>query len=137
MAAITAFPDIMPTQQGQYQNTVSYIAGADILAGQTVTFGSTAGTVVPATGTTTVLGVAIADADNGCKVTVQVDGIAYVANADGSTAIAQGAFVATGAYAGAVAAATSTLTAIVGQALEPIAGGSYGRIRVAPRTYGA
>lgn len=139
MAAITAFPDIMPVQQGQYNNTRSYYAGADILAGQAVIAGSTAGQVIPATasGTTPVLGVAITQAAAGYLVTVQIDGIAAVANADASTAIAAGAFVAVGTYAGAVSVATSTLSAIVGQALEPIAGGSYGLIRVAPRIYGA
>ena len=129
MAAITAFPDIPNTVEGAYGYDASFEASADILAGQAVQIAST-GKIAPATANTQkVIGVALYDIPNGTIGAVRVLGATTCANADGATAITAGAAVTAGALGGVVAASTG---AILGIALEPIAGGAIGKVLVCP-----
>ena len=129
MAGITAFPDIPDTVQGAFGTDMSFEASADILAGQAVQLAST-GKIAPATASSQkVIGVAIYDIPNGTTGAVRVLGATTCANGDGSTAITAGAAVTAGTLGGVVAATTG---AILGIALEPIAGGAVGKVLVCP-----
>ena len=129
MAGITAFPDIPDTVQGAYGYDATFEASADILAGQAVQLAST-GKIAPATASSQkVIGVAIYDIPNGTIGAVRVLGATTCANGDGSTAITAGAAVTAGTLGGVVAATTG---AILGIALEPIAGGATGNVLVCP-----
>jgi hypothetical protein len=129
MAGITAFPDIPDTVQGAYGYDATYEASADILAGQAVQLAST-GKIAPATASSQkVIGVAIYDIPSGTTGAVRVLGATTCANGDGSTAITAGAPVTAGTLGGVVAATTG---AILGIALEPIAGGATGKVLVVP-----
>jgi hypothetical protein len=138
MAAISAFPDLKgKVIQGVYADDLTFTAKSAVLAGQVVTFdGTDKEQVIPTTATnaTVPVGVAISDAGAGEFITVRVTGIAYVANGDASTAIDPGAGLTPYTYAGAViAGGTGSATAyIVGYAIDTIAGGGTGRVRIAP-----
>ena len=125
MAGITAFPEIPDTMHGAFGTEVTKTASADILGGQAVQINSN-GTVAPATASTQkIIGVALYDIPAGSEGAIRVAGVARCANGDGSTAITAGAAVTAGTLAGVVAASTG---AILGIALEPIAGGATGLV---------
>lgn len=125
MAGITAFPEIPDTMHGAFGTEVTKTASANILGGQAVQINSN-GTVAPATASTQkIIGVALYDIPAGSEGAIRVAGVARCANGDGSTAITAGAAVTAGALGGVVAASTG---AILGIALEPIAGGATGLV---------
>lgn len=125
MAGITAFPEIPDTMHGAFGTEVTKTASANILGGQAVQINSN-GTVAPATASTQkIIGVALYDIPAGSEGAIRVAGVARCANGDGSTAITAGAAVTAGTLGGVVAATTG---AILGIALEPIAGGATGLV---------
>ena len=130
MAGISSFPAIFDTVQGAFGADQSFEAGADILAGQAVkldSYGRLAVGTTPAS--EKIIGVALYDIPNGSIGAVRLLGVTVCANGDGSTAIAAGAAVMAGTLGGVVAATTG---AILGIALEPIAGGATGKVLVCP-----
>ena len=125
MAGITAFPEIPDTMHGAFGTEVTKTASANILGGQAVQINSN-GTVAPATASTQkIIGVALYDIPAGSEGAIRVAGVARCANADASGAITAGAAVTAGTLGGVVAATTG---AILGIALEPIAGGATGLV---------
>jgi len=138
MAAISAFPDLLgQVIQGVYGDDVTFTADGAILAGQIVTTGSSTGEVkvAPADNSALPLGVAIADAADGQLVSIRVTGIAYVANGDDTTAIAQGVIVKVGTFAGAVVTSATYGAAsgfVAGITLDAIAASGTGRIVIGP-----
>ena len=128
MAGISAFPLITDTIQGAFGADQSFEAGADILAGQVVkldSYGKLAVATTPASDK--IIGVALYDIPNGSIGAVRVGGVTVCANGDGSTGITAGAAVSAGTLGGVVAATTG---AVLGIALEPIAGGATGKVMV-------
>lgn len=129
MAGIAAFPDIPDTVQGAFGTDMSYEAASDVLAGQAVQIASS-GKISPATASSQkIIGVALYDIPQGELGAVRVIGVSTCANGDASVAITAGAFVTAGTLGGVVAATTG---AILGVALEPIAGGATGKVLVVP-----
>ena len=129
MAGISSFPEIPDTVQGAFGTDMSFEASSDVLAGQAVQLASN-GKIAPATASSQkVIGVAIYDIPSGTIGAVRVLGATTCANGDGSTAITAGAAVTAGTLGGVVAATTG---AILGIALEPIAGGAVGKVLVCP-----
>lgn len=129
MAGISEFPDIPDTVQGAFGTDMSFEASSAILAGQAVQLASS-GKIAPATASSQkVIGVAIYDIPADTVGAVRVLGATTCANGDGSTAITAGAAVTAGTLGGVVAATTG---AILGIALEPIAGGGVGKVLVCP-----
>lgn len=127
MAGITAFPEIPDTMHGAFGTEVTKTASADILGGQAVQINSN-GTVAPATASTQkIIGVALYDIPAGTEGAIRVAGVARCANGDASSAITAGAIVTAGTLGGVVAASTG---AILGIALEPIAGGATGLVAI-------
>jgi len=125
MAGITAFPEIPDTMHGAFGTEVTKTASANILGGQAVQINSN-GTVAPATASTQkIIGVALYDIPAGSEGAIRVAGVARCANGDASVAITAGAAVTAGTLGGVVAATTG---AILGIALEPIAGGATGLV---------
>lgn len=125
MAGITAFPEIPDTMHGAFGTEVTKTASANILGGQAVQINSN-GTVAPATASTQkIIGVALYDIPAGSEGAIRVAGVARCANGDASAAITAGAAVTAGTLGGVVAASTG---AILGIALEPIAGGATGLV---------
>lgn len=129
MAGISAFPAIMDTVQGAFGADQSFEAAANILAGQVVKLNSSGKLEVATTpATDKIIGVALYDIPNGTIGAVRVAGVTVCANGDASVAITAGAAVSAGTLGGVVAATTG---AILGVALEPIAGGDVGKVVVA------
>lgn len=129
MAGISAFPAIMDTVQGAFGADQSFEAAADILAGQVVKLNSSGKLEVATTpATDKIIGVALYDIPNGTIGAVRVAGVTVCANGDASVAITAGAAVSAGTLGGVVAA---TSGAVLGVALEPIAGGDVGKVVVA------
>ena len=129
MAGISAFPAIMDTVQGAFGADQSFEAAANILAGQVVKLNSSGKLEVATTpATDKIIGVALYDIPNGTIGAVRVAGVTVCANGDASVAIAAGAAVSAGTLGGVVAATTG---AVLGIALEPIAGGDVGKVVVA------
>ena len=129
MAGISAFPAIMDTVQGAFGADQSFEAAANILAGQVVKLNSSGKLEVATTpATDKIIGVALYDIPNGTIGAVRVAGVTVCANGDASVAITAGAAVSAGTLGGVVAATTG---AILGIALEPIAGGDVGKVVVA------
>ena len=144
MADISAFPDMGDTILVSGDNIQKYIAGAAITKGQAVAIHGTgvSETVHPAVKGTTasVEGVALATVASGENVAVAGPGcVVYMANADNTTAIDAGSGVedndnAVGGTISALPAntggATAAYTNLVGVALDDIAGGGTGRVRL-------
>jgi len=144
MADISAFPDMGDTILVSGDNIQKYIAGAAITKGQAVAIHGTgvSETVHPAVKGTTasVEGVALATVASGESVAVAGPGcVVYMANADDTTAIDAGSGVedndnAVGGTISALPANTAAATAayanLVGIAVEDIAGGATGRVRL-------
>ena len=129
MAGISAFPAIMDTVQGAFGADQSFEAAANILAGQVVKLNSSGKLEVATTpATDKIIGVALYDIPNGTIGAVRVAGVTVCANGDASVAITAGAAVSAGTLGGVVAATTG---AVLGIALEPIAGGDVGKVVVA------
>ena len=129
MAGISAFPAIMDTVQGAFGADQSFEAAANILAGQVVKLNSSGKLEVATTpATDKIIGVALYDIPNGTIGAVRVAGVTVCANGDASVAITAGAAVSAGTLGGVVAATTG---AVLGVALEPIAGGDVGKVVVA------
>lgn len=128
MAGISAFPAIMDTVQGAFGADQSFEAAANILAGQVVKLNSSGKLEVATTpATDKIIGVALYDIPNGTIGAVRVAGVTVCANGDASVAITAGAAVSAGTLGGVVAATTG---AVLGVALEPIAGGDVGKVVV-------
>jgi len=144
MADISAFPDMGDNILVSGDNIQTYVAGAAIKKGQAVAFHATgvSMTVHPAVKGTTasVEGVALATVDSGENVAVAGPGcVVYMANADGTTAIDAGDGVedndnAVGGTISALPANSGGVTGayanLVGVALDDIAGGGTGRVRL-------
>lgn len=84
------------------------------------------------------IGVAAFDADAGELVTVYMTGsVVYVANADDTTGIDAGDLLVANdnAVAGTVSASTTGVNAVIGIALEDIAGAGIGRMLVQPMSH--
>ncbi len=129
MAGISAFPDIPDTVQGAFGKDFTFEAASDVLAGQAVQIASS-GKISPATASSQkIIGVAIYDIPADTIGAVRILGVTTCANGDASQAITAGAFVTAGTLGGVVAATTG---AILGVALEPIAGGATGKVLVVP-----
>lgn len=146
MTDISAFPSITQVCDRGHQNSGPYTAGATIKAGMVVAYARTGvtDTVHPhKKGTTgSVVGVAAEDASTGDWLNVYEDGaVCYLANADDTTGIDAGAVVEgnDNAVGGTISAATGAATTaeaselmadVVGMALEDIAGGATGRVKI-------
>jgi hypothetical protein len=144
MGDISAFPDMDDNILVSGDNIQTYVAGAAIKKGQAVAIHATgvSMTVHPAVKGTTasVEGVALATVASGENVAVAGPGcVVYMANADGTTGIDAGHGVedndnAVGGTISALPANTGGATAayanLVGVALDDIAGGGTGRVRL-------
>jgi hypothetical protein len=146
MADIGTFPTITQVCDQGHRNARAVKAGAAIKAGMVVAYADAggSGTVVPhVKGTTaSIAGVAASNIASGALGTVYLNGaIVYVANADDTTAIGDGAVVEgnDNAVGGTVSAAAYALTTAVdeelkndllGYAIEDIAGGATGRVMI-------
>lgn len=144
MADIAAFPDMGDDILVSGDNIKRYIAGAAITKGQAVAIHGTgvSETVHPAVKGTTasVEGVALATVASGENVAVAGPGcVVYMANADDTTGIDAGSGVedndnAVGGTISALpansGAATAAYANLVGVAIDDIAGGATGRVRL-------
>lgn len=145
MADISTFPTLY-TVGHQLGTVLNMTAGEAITAGQVVGFAATGVSetvvVMDATSGEQALGVAMYDAASGAPIAVLSLGcIAEVVNADASTAIDAGDLLEQNdnAVGGTVSAATQTASgvtatnhAVVGIALEDIAGGASGKALILP-----
>lgn len=147
MADISAFPTIRDVLKGG-QNTQKFTAGAAVKAGQVVGFAATGVSMtlhpMDATSGEKPVGVALYDAAIGDEFAVCMPGtVAKVANADASTGIDAGDYLETndnavkGTVSAVDVAATGGATvtchfAVIGIALDDIAGGGTGRMLVWP-----
>lgn len=146
MADIAKFPTITQVVDRGYQFSGPYKAGSTIKAGMVVAYARTGvtDTVHPhIKGTTgSIVGVAAEDAATGDWLNVYEDGaVCYLANADDTTVIDAGAVVegndnAVGGTISAAAGAATTaegtelMADVVGVALEDIAGGATGLVKI-------
>lgn len=146
MTDITAFPTITAVCDRGHQFSGAYKAGATIKAGQVVAYAFTgvSDTVHPHIKkiTGSIVGVAAEDAATGDWFNVYEDGaVVNVANADDTTTIDAGAVVEgnDNAVGGTVSAKVNEATTgegstlimnILGIALEDIAGGATGRVKI-------
>lgn len=132
MTAIASFPDVVNAIFGN-PTTISKVASAAIKRGQFVGPDPSAKSKVkpyPAGGVgmggLKALGVAQDDAAKAQEVAITVQGVAYVANGDDTSAIDPGVALHVDGYAGAVLAAT-TSDCVVGMSLDTIAANGTGR----------
>lgn len=143
MTAITAFPTIRNVIEAG-SNILTFKAGATVKAGQVVAFEATGVSrqVIPAVKGTTgqPIGVAVYGVSSGAQVAVAMDGcLVTVANADDTTGIDAGDplednIAAVGGTVSAAAlseaGAVAVVKSLVGIALDDIAGGGTGVMKV-------
>lgn len=152
MTDISTFPTITQVCDQGHRNSRAYKVGATaVKAGMVVAFAATGvtDTIIPALKGTTgsIAGVAANDAAVGAWVNVYEDGaVVYVANADSATGIeagdivehndnAVGGTVSTKVQATTPATGATLINDVLGYAVEAIAGGSTGRVKIAIQTY--
>ena len=152
MSDISTFPTITHVCDQGYRNCKAYKVGATaVKAGMAVAFAATgvADVIVPALKGTTgsIVGVAAYDAAIGAWVNVYENGaVVYVANADGTAGIEAGDLVehndnSVGGTVSTKVQATTPVTGatlindILGYAIDAIAGGGTGRVKIAIQTY--
>ena len=141
MTDIAAFPTIKHVAD-HIGLTMTLRAATDVLAGQVVEIDATgvSGTVNAAVAESGArpIGVAAFDAKANEDATVYMTGsVCYVANADDTTGIDAGDLLVANdnAVGGTVSAATTGINAVIGIALDDIAGGGIGRMLVQPMSH--
>jgi len=128
MAAIVVVPTPhkKPVKFGNYATDMTFVCSAAIAAGQAVGLNTSGQLIVPASGGAAI-GAALYGGEAGDEIAVRVSGVVAMYNGDGSVAIAAGVAVQAGALGGVILKAAG---AQVGIALEPIAGGAFGYVKL-------